>query len=159
MFSEVNSSAGLNDGQTRFVALCGTCWNVFTACPGMEGRFWRGSSKPCQGACPRSGDLQVGLDRVCARATLPLSGQAGVLKTDSETYAAALPLTLGDFRLRRDHLVGFDLGYMRALLRYIVTERRWQLPCSAPRFVVFEPVQSHTRLLLLDQVDDSVEHL
>ncbi len=30
---------------------------------------------------------------------------------------------------------------------------------SAPRFVVFEPVQSHTRLLLLDQVDDSVEHL
>ena len=30
---------------------------------------------------------------------------------------------------------------------------------SAPRFVVFEPVQSHTSLLLLDQVDDSVEHL
>jgi len=29
---------------------------------------------------------------------------------------------------------------------------------STPRLVVFEPVQSHTRLLLLDQVDDSVEH-
>jgi len=53
-----------------------TCWNVFTftACPGMEARFWRWSSKFCQGAFPRSGDLQVGLDRVCACATLPLSG-------------------------------------------------------------------------------------
>jgi len=50
-----------------------TCWNVFTACPGMEARFGRGLSKPCQGACPRSGDLQVDLDRVCARATLPVS--------------------------------------------------------------------------------------
>lgn len=30
---------------------------------------------------------------------------------------------------------------------------------SEPRFVVFEPVPSHTRLLPLDQVDDSVEHL
>jgi hypothetical protein len=76
----------------------------------------RGSSKPCQGACPRSGDLQVDLDRVCARAMLPLSGQAGVLRTDSETYAVVLLLTLGDFLLRRNRLVGFDLGHMRALL-------------------------------------------
>ena len=33
-------------------------------------------------------------------------------------------LTLGDFLLRRNRLVGFDLGQMRALPRYIVTERR-----------------------------------
>ena len=38
-----------------------------------------------------------------------------------------LLLTLGDFLLRRNRLVGFDLGPMRALLRYIVTERRRQL--------------------------------
>src|SRR5208337_785908 len=94
----------------------------------MEARFWRGSSKPCQGACPRSGDLQVDLDRVCACATLPLSGQAGVLKTDSETYAVVLVLTLlRDFLLRRNRMVRFAFGHMRALLRYIVTERRRQL--------------------------------
>ena len=81
----------------------------------MEARFWRGSSKPCQGACPRSGDLQVDLDRVCARATLQLSGAGRVLKADSETYAVVLLLTLGDFLLGRNRLVGFDLGYMRAL--------------------------------------------
>jgi len=38
-----------------------------------------------------------------------------------------LLLTLGGFLLRRNRLVGFDLGHMRALLRYIVTERRRQL--------------------------------
>jgi len=37
------------------------------AYPGMAGAFWRGSKKLCQGACPRSGELYVGLDRVCAR--------------------------------------------------------------------------------------------
>src|SRR5271165_3916320 len=39
----------------------------------MAERFWRGSSKLCQGACPRQRRPFVGLDRVCARATLPLS--------------------------------------------------------------------------------------
>jgi len=34
---------------------------------------------------------------------------------------------LGDFLLRRNRLVRFDLGHMRALLRYIVTERPRQL--------------------------------
>lgn len=29
----------------------------------MAERFWRGSSKLCQGACPRSGDLRVGFSR------------------------------------------------------------------------------------------------
>jgi hypothetical protein len=51
-------------------------------------------------------------------------GRQGVLKTDSETYAVFLLLTLGDFLLRRNRLVRFDLGHMRALSRYIVTERR-----------------------------------
>lgn len=82
----------------------------------MEGNVLRGSSKPCQGACPRSGDLQVDLDRVCARATLPLSGAGRILKADSKTYAVLL-LDLGEFLLRRNRLVGFDLGHVCALLR------------------------------------------
>ena len=35
----------------------------------------------------------------------------------------------------------------------------YSAPRSAPRFVVFEPVPRHTHLLLLDHIDDSVEHL
>src|SRR5208337_2791307 len=96
--------------------------SFFPGCPEWKQDLGAGRAKPCQGACPRSGDLQVDLDRVCARATLPLSGQAGVLKTDSETYAVVLLLTLGDFLLRRKRLVGFDLGHMRALPRHFVTE-------------------------------------
>jgi hypothetical protein len=38
-----------------------------------------------------------------------------------------LVLTVGDFQLRSNRLVEFDLGHMRALLRYIVTECGWQL--------------------------------
>ena len=39
------------------------------------GEFLRGSSKLCQGAVPAvAATMWVGLDRVCARVTLPLSG-------------------------------------------------------------------------------------
>ena len=43
------------------------------------GKILRGSSKLCQGACPRQRRPSVGLDRVCARATLPLSGADRIL--------------------------------------------------------------------------------
>ena len=56
----------------------------------------------------------VGLDRVCARATLPLSG-AGRLKAYSKTYATVLLRSLGDFLLRCNRLFRADLGYMRAV--------------------------------------------
>jgi hypothetical protein len=85
------------------------------------------------------------LDTDRASATLGLSG-----KCHSESCGVVV-------------WVGLISGTCDALLRYIVPERHRQLllchRCSAPRFVVFEPVKSHTRLLLLDQVDDSVEHL
>ncbi len=60
-------TAGCRDVGT----FCGKVLGCFYCLPGMAGGFLRGSSKPCQGACPHSGDLQVGLDRVCARARLP----------------------------------------------------------------------------------------
>ena len=50
-----------------------TCCAIYWR-PGIVGRFWRGSSKLCQGACPRWRRPSVGLDRVCARAPLSLSG-------------------------------------------------------------------------------------
>ena len=56
-----------------------------------------------------------------------LSGQAGVLKTDSETYAVVLLLTLRDFLLRRSRLVGFDLRRMGALCET-------SCPSAAPSF-------------------------
>jgi hypothetical protein len=46
-----------------------------------------------------------------------------VLTTDSETYAAVLLLTSGDFRLRRNTLIGFNLRRMCALVGNIVPER------------------------------------
>lgn len=51
-------------------------------------------------------------------------GQARGSRDRFRTYTVVLLLTLGDFLLRRNRLVGFDPGHMRALLRYIVTERR-----------------------------------
>src|ERR1700728_2821325 len=93
----------------------------------MAERFLRGSSKLCQGVRPHSGDLPVGLDRVCARATLPLSGTGRILKTDSKTYALVLLLGLGDFPLRRNRLVEFDLRQMCTLPRNILIEGHGQL--------------------------------
>ncbi len=75
----------------------------------------RGSSKLCQGARPRSGDLSVGLDRVCARATLPLSGAGRILKTDSKTDTVLLLRSLRDFLLRREALLSADFDDMRTL--------------------------------------------
>ena len=43
-------------------ALCSTCLDVFCRLPGMTGRFLCGSNKPCQGAGPHSGDVQLGFD-------------------------------------------------------------------------------------------------
>jgi|SRR5271156_3037028 len=95
--------------------------------PEWKQDFGASRANPVKMRARIAANLRVDLYRVCARATLPLSGQAGVLKTDSETFAIVLVLTMGDFLLRSKCLVGFDLGHMRGLLRYIETERRWQL--------------------------------
>jgi len=84
--------------------------------PRMAEGFWRGSSKLCQGACPRQRRPSVGLDRVCARATLPLSGQAGFLKADSKTQAVILLGCLRDFLLRCHCLLRVDLLHLCGLL-------------------------------------------
>jgi Bacterial Ig-like domain (group 3) len=46
---------------------------------------------------------------------------------DSETYAAVLLLTSGDFLLRRNTLIGFDLRHMCALVGNIMPERHTKL--------------------------------
>ena len=51
----------------------GSC-GPFIACPGMAERFWRGVEQTLSRRAPAIAATFVGLDRVCARATLPLSG-------------------------------------------------------------------------------------
>ena len=54
-------------------------------------------------------------------------GAVSVLTADSETYAVVLLLTSGDFPLRRNTLVGFDLRRTCALVGNIMPEGRTKL--------------------------------
>jgi hypothetical protein len=68
----------------------------------------------------------VGLDRVCARATLPLSGAGRFLKADSKTHAMLLLRCIGDYLLRRNCLLRTDPMLVGGLLGNVVTENRGQ---------------------------------
>src|SRR5215831_15078955 len=92
----------------------------------MAERFLRWSSKLCQGACPQSRRPSVGLDRLCARATLPLSGEGRFLKADSKTYAVLLLRCLRGFLPRCNCLLSADLGRVGGLLRDVVTKSHGQ---------------------------------
>jgi hypothetical protein len=71
--------------------------------------------------------FEVDFDRVCDRASRPISGAGRDSKADSETHVMLPLLSQGDFLLRSDRLLGLDPGHMRAV-QYIVTERRRQSP-------------------------------
>ena len=57
----------------------GISLECFSCLPGMEARFWRGLANSVKARARVAATFQVGLDRVCARATLPLSGAGRVL--------------------------------------------------------------------------------
>ena len=63
--------------------------------------FGAGRANSVKARARDSGDLEVGLDRVCARATLLLSGAGRVLKANSKTDSALLRPPRRDFLLRR----------------------------------------------------------
>jgi hypothetical protein len=88
----------------------------FIAYPGMAEDSCAGRANSVKAHARDSGDLLVGLDRVCARATLPLSGAGRVLKADSETCTVLLLPPRGDFLLRGNCLLGADLERLRGLL-------------------------------------------
>jgi len=84
----------------------------YHAYPGMAEIVAR-ASKLCQGACPQKRRPSVGLDRVCARATLPLSGAGRLLKGDSKTHAV---LFLRTVLLRQNGLLRANLSRVGGLL-------------------------------------------
>jgi hypothetical protein len=76
------------------------------------GRVWRGLSKLCQGACPRSGDLQSALTEFAPALRCQYPGQARILKADSKSYTA-LPLrSVGNFVLVCNRLLRVEFGHV-----------------------------------------------
>ena len=67
-------------------------------------------------AGPKAQLMIQGRDRVCARATLPLSGASRYLKADSKTYAVLLLRRLRDVLLRPNCLFRADLRRVGGLL-------------------------------------------
>src|SRR5215469_17776837 len=87
------------------------CFEILSGClsylPGMA-EIIAGVEQTLSRRVPAKRRPSVGLDRVCARATLPLSGTGSVLRADSKTHAVLLLRCLRDFLLRCNCLVCVD---------------------------------------------------